>query len=61
MNGNDVRLAQGRRGVGLTTKALLEHRIAREVSGQDLECDDAVGEGVVRTVYVAHTAPTEQF
>jgi hypothetical protein len=47
--------------VCLTAKALLEDWVAGEVSGQDLECDDAIGEGVVRPVYLAHSAPTEQF
>jgi hypothetical protein len=47
--------------VCLTAKALLEDWVAGEVSGQDLECDDSVGEGVVRPENLAHSAPTEQF
>ena len=61
VNGNDVRLAQARRGVRLAAEALLEDRVAGEVGGQDLECDDSVGDGVVRPEYLAHSAPTEQF
>ena len=60
MDRDDVRAVQSCRGVGFAAESPLKVLVLRQIRGQHLDGDDAVGVGVMGAPHLAHAAAAQQ-